>query len=147
MSSCCERKGGVTGLVIFIVVVLGLVGVYFGNRWFNEKYYIRLFDGENIRYLDVPPYGERITDAELELIGVCDLNIGTSKEQSNDFLENACNRYGFLWVAEEDSIRIELRRNYLIKGDYQGNQLKLRWTPILPEKLKARAETLIKQGK
>ncbi len=139
-------RAGLAGLVLLFVVILGLVGVYFGNQWFNQKYYIRLFDGENIRYVDMPPYGERVTSAELELVGTCDINVGTSKDQVNNFLKSMCNSYGYLCTVGENEIRIEIRRHYFIDGKYEGNLLKLRWTPVLPEKLKARAEALGKKS-
>ena len=140
----CSR-GSVAVLIILIVVILGLIGVYFGNQWFNQKYYIKLYDGENIRYIDIPPYAERETSADYELVGVCDLNVGTSKDQANDFLKSTCNRYGYLCNVGENDIRIEIRRHYYIEGKYEGNYLKLRWTPSLPDKLKARAEALSKK--
>ena len=146
MKAYSGSRTGLAGLVLLIVVIIGLIGVYFGNQWFNQKYYIRLFDGDNIRYLDMPPYAERATAAEFELTGVCDINVGTSKDQVNNFLKSMCNRYGYLCTVNEDDIRIEIRRHYSVEGKHEGNLLKLRWAPVLPDKLKARAEALGKKS-
>lgn len=145
METCSDRKGGLVGLILVTLVIVGLIGVYFGNQWFSQRNYIRLFDGDAIRYLDMPPYAVRLTSAELELIGVCDIDIGTSKEQASSFLKSTCNRYGYLCTGNADELQIEIRRHYLISGSFDKNRLKLRWTPVLPEKLKARAAALEKK--
>ncbi|EKD84331.1 MAG: hypothetical protein ACD_39C00101G0003 [uncultured bacterium] len=142
MKSNNDKRAGLAGLVLLVFVTVCLVGIYFGNQWFNQKYYIRLFDGDVVRYLDMPPYAERLSSADLEMIGVCDLNIGTSKDQISNFFKSMCNRYGYLCTTSEDGIQMEIRRNYSIKGEYETNRLKLRWTPVLPEKLKAVAAAL-----
>ena len=144
-ANSCSRTG-MAGLVLLLVVIIGLVGVYFGNQWFNQKYYIRLYDGSNMRYLDMPPFAERSTSAEYELAGICDINVGTSKDQVNNFLKSMCNRYGYLCTVNEDDIKIEIRRHYYVEGKHEGNLLKLRWTPVLPDNLKARAEALSKKS-
>lgn len=146
MKTNIVNRSGLAGFVLLFVVILGLIGVYYGNQYFNQKYYIRLFDGEAIRYLDMPPYAERLTSADHEMIGVCDVNIGTSPDQVTNFLKSTCNRYGYLCTAGEGTVQIEVRRNYVLKGTYEANKLKLRWTPVLPEKLKAAAEALGKPG-
>ncbi|MBU1108186.1 MAG: hypothetical protein KKB51_16055 [Candidatus Riflebacteria bacterium] len=145
MKSNVVGRSGQAGLILLFVVIAGLVGVYFGNQYFSQKNYIRLFDGEAIRYLDIPPYAQRLTSADQELIGVCDISIGTSPDQATNFLKTTCNSYGYLCTAGEESVQIEIRRNYLLKGIYEGNKLKLRWTPVLPEKLKSAAEALSKK--
>ncbi|PKL40320.1 MAG: hypothetical protein CVV41_19860 [Candidatus Riflebacteria bacterium HGW-Riflebacteria-1] len=142
-----DRRAGLAGLVLVIFIIIGLVGIYFGNQWFSQKYYIRLFDGDVIRYLDIPPYAERLTSADQELLGVCDINVATSKDQVNNFFNSTCNRYGYLCKTVDGGIVIELRRNYTIKGEYNSNTLQLRWTPVLPEKLKAKAAALTKTDK
>ncbi|PKL48782.1 MAG: hypothetical protein CVV42_08240 [Candidatus Riflebacteria bacterium HGW-Riflebacteria-2] len=146
MKAVSGNRAGFAGLVILLVLIVGLVGVYFGNQWFNQRYYIKLFDGDKIRLIDIPPFAERVTSAEHELVGICDINIGTSKDQSNNFLKSMCNSYGYLCTVGENDIKIEIRRQYYIEGKYEGNFLKLRWTPVLPEKLKARAEALNKKS-
>jgi hypothetical protein len=142
MQKSVNRREGLAGLVLLIVVIIGLIGVYYGNQWFNQKYYIRIFDDNVVRYLDMPPYAERITSADYELIGICDISIGTSQDQINNFLKIMCNRYGYLCTTNEDTVQIDIRRNYSIKGTYDTSKLSLRWTPILPEKLKKAAAAL-----
>lgn len=142
MLNNCSKKSGLAGIVILLVFIVGLFGVYYGNQWFTQKYYIRIFDDNLVRYIDMPPYADRLSSSEYELIGVCDISIGTTPDQVNNFLKSMCNRYGYLCTTGENTVQIDIRRNYSINGTYEEGKLKLRWLPILPDKLKLRAEKL-----
>ncbi|GAB4269472.1 MAG: hypothetical protein Kow0029_05480 [Candidatus Rifleibacteriota bacterium] len=139
-------KRGFLTFVVFFLVVFGIVGLYMGYKWYNQRYYIVLYDGNMTRYLDVPPFSERISPASDELRGECVLSIGTSAEQVIHFLKSMSDRYGFLFSGEGDSISIEIRKNYVVKGKFEDGKLKLEWTPVLNEKLKKKADSLFKKS-
>lgn len=132
------RKGFV-GLVILFLLVGGLVGIYFGYEWYNQRNFIKLHDGSMIRLLDIPPFAERVTSADKELIGECVLSIGASEEQASQFFNSMSNRMGYLFAASEQGFTIEVRRNYIVKGEFANNKLNLTWEPVLPSGLKKKA--------
>lgn len=137
-------RKGFLAVIILILIVGGLIGLYFGFNWYNQRYYIALYDGSMTRYIDVPPFAERKTSAEFELIGHCVLGVGTSEQQALSFYKSMCNRLGFMFSEKEGSFTIEVRRNYTVRGEYGAGQIKLSWTPVLPEKLKRQAAKLAK---
>lgn len=141
-----SRKGFL-GFLVLILMVCGLIGIYFGYGWYNQRYFIALYDGGMTRYLDVPPFSERKTSSELELIGQCTLSIGTSDDQAVQFFKSMSNRLGYLCVVKDNKMTIEVRRNYTVNGEFGGGVLKLSWTPVLPEKLKRQAAKLAKPEK
>ncbi len=137
-----RAKGGFLGLVILFLFVGGLIGLYFGYQWYNHRYYIKLYDGSMTRYLDVPPFAERLSTADQELIGECTLAIGTSDEQASQFYNSMSNRLGYLFGAKDKGWTIEVRRNYIVSGEFNSGKLNLKWEPVLPDNLKKKAQAL-----
>lgn len=135
---------GFLTFVVFFLIVFGIVGLYLGYQWYNQRYYITLYDGNMTRYIDMPPFAERISSANRELIGECIISIGTSSEQASHFFKSMCDRYGYLFVLKENGLTMEIRKNYAIEGDYTEGKLKLTWKPVLSEKMKKRAQSLFK---
>lgn len=139
-----KRRGFLT-FVIFFLVVFGVVGLYLGYKWYNQRYYIGLYDGEMVRYIDVPPFAERISPSSDELRGECVLSVGTSVDQVNHFLRSMADRYGYIFAGDSSSLTLEVRKNYVIKGVYDSGKLKLEWQPVLNDKLKKKADALFKK--
>lgn len=135
-----HNNRGFLAIVIVFLLILGGVGLYFGYKWHTQRNFINLYDGSMTRQLDMPPFAERVTDAERELIGECVISIGTSHEQTSDFYKSICDRYGYLFTSTDKGLTIEVRKNYSIAGEYKGDKLSLSWTPVLPEKLKKQAQ-------
>jgi len=140
-----QARKGFLGIIVLILFVGGIIGLYFGYNWFNQRYYIALYDGQMTRYLDIPPFAERKTHADLELIGECTLSIGTSEKQARDFLNSMSDRLGYMCNDKDGKMIIEVRRNYIITGEFGGGLLKLNWTPVLPETLKKKAAKIAKE--
>lgn len=139
------NKRGILTFVVFFLIVFGLVGLFMGYKWYNQHYYVALYDGNMVRYIDIPPFSERISSASDELRGECILSVGTSSEQINHFFKSMCDRYGYLFYSKDEGIVIEIRKNYIIKGTFGDNKLKLVWTPQLSDKLKKKADGLFKK--
>ncbi len=133
---------GFLGFVVFFLIIFGLVGIYFGYQWYNQRNYIVLYDGEMTRRIDTPPFADRQTSSDRELIGECVLSIGTSLDQTRDFYKTMSDRYGYLFVLTESGMTMEIRKNYVVVGKFNGGQLTLNWNPVLTEKLKKKAQTL-----
>lgn len=138
-----NKKGGVAGgVIIFIIVLLSLL-IYFGYINYNEQHYINVYDDitQDV-ILEVPPYTERITEANKELIGECDLKVGTSYEQVASFYGGYCKRCGFEFEGKKNSFIITIREDYSITGNLNGNVLELRWVPVLHSNQIAKTEKL-----
>ncbi|NCB38943.1 MAG: hypothetical protein EOM80_09245 [Erysipelotrichia bacterium] len=136
---------GFLTFVVFFLIIFGIVGLYLGYKWYNQKYYIALYDGNMTRYLDIPPFAERLTPSNRELLGECSIAIGTSSDQTNHFFKGTCDRYGYIYSLKENFFTIELRKNYVIKGEFADGKMKLTWTPSLNDKMKKRAQALFKE--
>lgn len=146
MSPNYERRG-FFGAILIALMVAGLAGIYFGYHWYQERFYLRFYDGEMVRYMDLPPYSDRLSPARDELRGYCQIRIGTTHEQANQFLHNVCDRYGYVFSASQEAGRggflIQVRRDYPIEGRYSAdNLLTLTWQPVLTGSNKAKAEKL-----
>jgi hypothetical protein len=137
-----RKKHGFVGLGVFILLIFGLIGLYYGYEWYSQRYYIRLYDGGMVRYIDIPPFAERKGPAENDLIGECVLSINTSDEQYCQFFKSMSNRYGYLCNISEYALTIEVRKNYIISGEFAKGQLKLTWTPVLGDKLQKKAQAV-----
>lgn len=140
-----NRRGFLT-FVIFFLVVFGIVGLYMGYKWYNQRYYITLYDGNMVRYLDVPPFTERISSASDELRGVCVLSVGTSLDQVSHFFKSLSDRYGYLYSGDSQTLSIEVRKNYVINGSFADGKLRLEWKPVLNDKLQKKADSLFKKS-
>jgi hypothetical protein len=140
-----SAKRGFLTFVIFFLIVFGLVGLYLGYNWYNTRYYIALFDDNMTRYLDVPPFCERISPASDELRGECILNVETSESQVKNFYKSMCARYGYVFKEMENGLQMDIRKDYVIKGAFKDNKLTLSWQPSLNEKQKKKAASLFKQ--
>lgn len=131
------------GTILFVLVLAALVaGLIYGYGFYCEKYYIALYDGEMVRYIDVPPYAKRLDLPANDLKGQCMLEIGTSQDQANTFFGAMAKRRGFVFRTKDKvgEIEFEVSPRYLVKGVFKGNRLALRWTPILTEALQQRYE-------
>ncbi|MEW6713289.1 MAG: hypothetical protein AB1403_25940 [Candidatus Riflebacteria bacterium] len=140
-----NRRGFLT-FVIFFLVVFGIVGLYMGYKWYNQRYYITLYDGNMVRYLDVPPFTERISSGSDELRGVCVLSVGTSLDQVSHFFKSLSDRYGYLYSGDNQTLSIEVRKNYVINGSFADGKLRLEWKPVLNDKLQKKADSLFKKS-
>ncbi len=129
-----KRKG--SAIIILTVLIFGAIGLYFGYYFFLEKNYIALYDGNIVRYLDIPPYCSRETPATHELKGECTIRIGTSNEQMNSFFGSMCHRKGFIFETDENNkkIKISIPGGYAVTGQYTENELILSWDPVLSAK-------------
>jgi hypothetical protein len=136
-----NRARGFIGTILIILLIVGALGLYFGYNWYNERYYVTLYDGDMVRYMDIPPFCERETPASGELTGKCVLNIGTSVDQASGFYKSMCNRYGYIYSTDNDKIKIEVHRNYIINGEFKGGKLYLNWQPKLNKELQKKLES------
>ncbi len=128
-----NKKGGAaTTIFVIIIIILGTV-IYFGYKSYNEKYYINLYDDLTFdKVLEIPPFTERLTEVNKELIGECDLKIGTAFEQVSSFYQSYCKRCGFVFEGGGNkSFNMTIRQDYIIKGTLNKENLELRWIPVL----------------
>lgn len=139
-------KRGFLTFVIFFLVVFGVVGLYLGYQWYNQRYYIALYDGQMVRHLDVPPFTERLSPATDELRGECLLSVGTSFDQASHFFKSVADRYGYIYSGNEKGLTLEIRKNYQVTGAYADGKLRLTWQPVLNDKLKKKADALFKKA-
>lgn len=142
-----NRPRGFMTFVLFFLIVFGLLGVYLGYGWYMQRYYITLYDGNMTRYLDIPPFSERITSANDELRGECVLSIGASSNQAIEFLGAVSSKYGFIFIKNEKGAEIEIHKNYVVKCTIDKNMLKMNWKPKLSEKLKKKYKSLFPNEK
>jgi hypothetical protein len=127
-----KKTKGFIAYILLLFLIAGAVGLYYGYFWYQEKYYINLFDGAKVRRLEVPPFAERKSPASLELKGECKLKVGTSFAQAKQFYKEVCRKKGFAFDEMGSSeISIGIKRNYVIKGVHENNDLILKWNPVL----------------
>ncbi len=137
---CGQKRRGFLALIVVILTVAGSIGLYYGYKWHNQRNYIKLYDAGIIRYLDMPPFGERLTDADRELIGNCRIAVGTSRDQTSLFFKSISDRYGFIFTPTEKGFTMEVRKNYRVVGEYSDEKLILDWDPVLNSKQKKEAQ-------
>lgn len=127
-----NKKGSIAGTLILLVVIILAAVIYFGYEKYKERLYITLYDNTTFdRKIDIPPFVERLTEKNQELIGECDLKIGTSFDQICTFYNEYCKEHGYVFEFTHESLKISLTRKYEIEGTIQGNVLRLRWYPNL----------------
>ncbi len=131
-----SSRRGFLGILIIFLLIGGLIGIYFGYGWYVERYYIKLYDGSVVRYLDIPPFTDRLNPASDDLKGECILHVGTSFEQAANFFSGVSKRYGYLAAVSGSTLTIDMRKNYRIIGEFKDNKIFLKWQPVLPEGLK-----------
>ena len=138
-----NKKGGIAGfIVLFIVVSLSIV-IYVGYQKYQERYYLNLYDNETIdRLIELPPFVDRLTSSDKELIGECDLHIKTSFQQIVEFYEQYSHKCGFSFKSSTNIFEISIRKNYVIEGSLVGEDLLMRWYPVLNTKQSNKAKKL-----
>jgi len=129
------------------MLIVGAAAIWFGHQWYEERYYIGLFDGEMVRYVDVPPFGRRMTPAADELRGYAEMVMETVPDQVCSFFGALSSKRGFLFRRKDSEIEIEVRPGYIVKGIFKENKLTLTWNPILNEAQKVRKAKLEASGK
>ncbi|OQA08672.1 MAG: hypothetical protein BWY66_00894 [bacterium ADurb.Bin374] len=127
---CWNSRRG-QGLFLLLLILVGGIAIWFGYERYQERYYINLFDGEMVRYIDVPPFGVRLTPADDELRGYAELRLEAAPEQACNFFGAIAARRGFIFRRNDDTIEIEVRPSYLVKGTIKEDRLTLNWKPIL----------------
>ena len=137
-----RNNRGFLAVVFILLLIVGGIGIYYGYQWHSQRNYIVLYDGSMTRNIDTPPFAERLSSSDRELIGECVLAIGTSLEQTSDFYKSMSDRYGYLFNVTEGGLTMEVRKNYKVTGTFAEGKLTLTWTPVLNEKLKKKAQSL-----
>ncbi len=127
---CWNLRRG-QGLFLLLLIIVGGIGLWFGYHRYQERYYINLFDGEMVRYIDVPPFGIRLTPADDELRGHAELRLEAAPEQACNFFGAIAARRGFIFRRNDDKIEIEVRPSYIVRGIIREDRLTLNWKPIL----------------
>ena len=143
-----RRKGSLlAAILLFIVGILSVI-IYLGYKSYKERYYINLYDEKTIdRVIDVPPFTERQTEANKELIGECDLLIGTTFAQATDFYASFCKARGFGFEPKGNSFSMVIRKGYIVVGTKNNSVLELRWYPNLNAKQASKCRKLFGQVK
>lgn len=129
-----NRKGGAAGTIIFIIILILSLVIYFGYRNNIKNHYINIYDNQvKDLLIEVPPYTEKISDPDKELIGECDLKVGTTFEQVCSFYQSYASKCGFYYETLNDSksFNMTIRKGYTIKGTPNNNIMELRWIPVL----------------
>lgn len=139
-----SRRG--QGLFLFLLLVVGAAGIWYGYQRYEERYYINLFDDEMVRYIDVPPFGVRLSPAVDELRGYVDMKLEAAPEQACNFFGAISARRGFTFRRNDDKIEIEVRPGYVVKGTIQEERLILRWNPVLDASQKRKKAKLEAAG-
>ena len=130
-----NKKGGATGFILlFIIITLSIV-IYFGYQKYHERYYINIYDNETLdRTIEIPPFAERLTDSNKELIGECDLQIKTSLQQVIEFYKSYSSRCGFSFGVLPNGFIITLRKDFELEAKINDTTLQMRWIPVLDAK-------------
>lgn len=138
-----NKKGGAAGfIVLFIVVSLSIV-IYVGYQKYQERYYLNVYDNETIdRIIELPPFVDRLTSSDKELIGECDLHIKTSFQQIVEFYKQYSHKCGFSFESSVNNLKISIRKNYVIEGSLVGEDLLMRWYPVLNTSQSKKAKKL-----
>ena len=138
-----NKKGGAAGFIlIFIIVSLSII-IYIGYQKYQERYYLNLYDDETIdRTIELPPFVDRLTSSDKELIGECDLHIKTSFQQVTEFYDQYSHKCGFSFESTTNSFKISIRKNYIIEGSLVGEDLLMRWYPVLNKNQTQKAKKL-----
>ena len=92
-----KNKHGSIWVLLLVLFVIGGIAIYWGYNKYMQTLYIGFYDGNKIRYLDVPPFAERITPASLEVLGECDIRFSTIDEQVLQFFKATATKYGYFF--------------------------------------------------
>jgi hypothetical protein len=137
-----NKRGLALYIFLALFILLGL-GIYYGYGLYINHYYITFYDHPKNKYLDVPPFAERITSPKLELLGECDIRFATIDEQVANFFLSTSSKHGFHYEKKgkdtNSSFEITVKKDYVIYGSFEGNILKLKWTPVLTPNLQMKA--------
>lgn len=138
-----NKKGSAaTFLSLFVIIVLSIV-IYYIYTGYIHRYYINIYDNKTIdRTIEIPPFVERLTDSNKELIGECDLRVGTSFQQVTDFYKSYSKQCGFSFESTEYDFHMTIRKEYVIEGKLMGSDVLLRWIPDLSPKQLVKAKKL-----
>ncbi|MFZ2960318.1 MAG: hypothetical protein WA705_25835 [Candidatus Ozemobacteraceae bacterium] len=128
-------SAGQGGIILLVILIAGLVGLYFGSRWYYDRYYVSLYDGEMTRYFEIPPFAQRKTPVSDELKGTTVLELGIAQEQANTFIAGMANRKGFVFRLNKEGFEIEITPQYKLFGRYKDATVSLSWKPRLPARL------------
>lgn len=134
-------------LIVFLIFIciLGL-GIYFGYGMYINRYYVTFYDSPKNKYLEVPPFAERTTSPKLELLGECNIRFATIDEQVSSFFSAMASKNGFIFdqkgTEHNSDFEIFIKKDYIIKGQFEGNLLKLTWKPVLIPRLQDKARKL-----
>lgn len=141
-----NNKRGAGVLIFFVFLAFLGLGMYFAYGMYINKYYVTFYDYPKNKYLDVPPFAERITSPKLELLGECDIRFNTIDEQISSFFLATSSKHGFSFEKKDSEnggpFEIVVKKDYVIYGGFEGNILKLRWTPVLTPSLQVKARKL-----
>ena len=140
---CPPRKGQV-GIFFLFLIILGVIGLYFGHQQYMEKYFISFYDGNITRYLEIPPYTQRVSPGYYELFGRCSFRFATAIDQFTMAFESSCRKRGFFLRAmkEKNCSELEITPTYKIQCRFSENMLEMSWNPILSEKLQKKIAKL-----
>ena len=140
---CLLRKGQVGAIFLFLII-LGVIGLYYGHQQYMEKYYISFYDGSITRYLEIPPFTQRISPGYYELFGRCSLRFATAIDQFTMAFESSCRKRGFFLKAlkEKDSFEVEIAPKYKIHCQFSENVMEMSWNPTLTESLQKKIAKL-----
>jgi len=132
------RRGGARlgqgwGLLVFVLGI-GVLGIYFGYGVYLEKYYVTLYDGPMTRYLEIPPFAQRLSPAGEEMQGRCELKLGVGADHCNTFLDLMCKKKGFLFQGSPNGFVITIGKSYKLQGAYKDLHLILTWDPVLGDR-------------
>ncbi len=131
-----------TYILLFIIISLSIV-IYVGYQKYQEKYYLNIYDNETIdRVIDLPPFVDRLTSSDKELIGECDLHIKTSFQQIIEFYDQYSHKCGFSFESTVNNFKISIRKNYIVEGSLVGEDLLMRWYPVLNSSQTQKAKKL-----
>ena len=127
-----NKKGEAASyILLFIIISLSII-IYVGYQKYQEKYYLNLYDNETIdRTIELPPFVDRLSSADKELIGECDLHIKTSFQQIIEYYDAYSHKCGFTFESSINNFKISIRKNYIVEGSLVGEDLLMRWYPVL----------------
>ena len=132
-----NKKGGAAGFILLFIIISLSIVIYIGYQKYQERFYINIYDNDTIdRVIENPPFIERLTSADKELIGECDFHIKTSLQQIQDFYQQYSHKCGFSFKKTTNGFEISTRKDYVIEATLVKEDLLLRWVPVLnPDQL------------
>lgn len=135
-SKLSQRLGSL--VIFFIFFIILAIIIYIGYEYYIEKYYIKLYDNDMIKYLDIPPYSKRITPSYYELLGECKVKTFLTLDEIKYFYSSTLVKKGYsIKHSEQDyAFEIVVGKDYTVKCKYNGkDDLTFLWTPRLNSNL------------